>query len=127
MGGIRGTRAAHAAPLSQLRLNPKLQQTGILAFIAVKAAVLFAAGPSLGLSRAEAAKVAILLAGGGEYAAQITNQGDTFGRSFSKLYFEVIQHAGPKTPINPSTCAGLRSWSSSWRRTWACCQTSFSR
>ena len=43
--------------------------TGIVAFLGVKAGVLFVAGElALGLTRADAARVALLLAGGGEFA-----------------------------------------------------------
>uniref|UniRef100_A0A7R9ZDG1 Calmodulin n=1 Tax=Pseudictyota dubia TaxID=2749911 RepID=A0A7R9ZDG1_9STRA len=41
---------------------------GIIVFILVKAAVLFAAGPALGLTRAQSARVAITLSGGGEFS-----------------------------------------------------------
>lgn len=41
---------------------------GILAFIVIKAGVLFLAGPSLGLSPAAASRVAITLSGGGEFS-----------------------------------------------------------
>ena len=56
-------------------LNPQLVVTewltllvGIVAFIVVKASIIFASGPALGLTRGEAARVAITLAGGGEFA-----------------------------------------------------------
>jgi Kef-type K+ transport system membrane component KefB/Ca2+-binding EF-hand superfamily protein/voltage-gated potassium channel Kch len=42
--------------------------SGILVFIAVKAAIIFASGPALGLTRGEAARVSLTLAGGGEFA-----------------------------------------------------------
>jgi Kef-type K+ transport system membrane component KefB len=41
---------------------------GIVVFIVIKAIVLFLAGPVLGKTRAQAARVAILLAGGGEFS-----------------------------------------------------------
>jgi Kef-type K+ transport system membrane component KefB/voltage-gated potassium channel Kch len=41
---------------------------GVLGFIAVKATIIFSSGPALGLRRAEAARVALALAGGGEFA-----------------------------------------------------------
>lgn len=41
---------------------------GIVAFLVTKTAVLFASGPALGLSKAESARVAITLAGGGEFS-----------------------------------------------------------
>jgi Kef-type K+ transport system membrane component KefB len=41
---------------------------GIFAFLVTKTAVLFASGPALGLSKAESARVAITLAGGGEFS-----------------------------------------------------------
>ena len=61
------TAGANLDPQLVLREWPTLS-VGIVAFIVTKAAVLFAAGPALGLARAEAAKVALLLAGGGEFA-----------------------------------------------------------
>lgn len=42
--------------------------TGIILFITVKAGVLFAAGPALGLTSAQSARVAITLSGGGEFS-----------------------------------------------------------
>ena len=41
---------------------------GVLGFIVVKAAIIFSSGPALGLRRGEAARVALALAGGGEFA-----------------------------------------------------------
>ena len=41
---------------------------GILVFIAVKAGIIFTAGPSLGLTKGEAARVSLTLSGGGEFA-----------------------------------------------------------
>lgn len=41
---------------------------GISAFLVTKSLVLFASGPALGLSRAEAARVALTLSGGGEFS-----------------------------------------------------------
>lgn len=56
-------------------LNPSLVVTewltlltGILVFIVVKAMIIFATGPALGLKRGEAARVSLTLAGGGEFA-----------------------------------------------------------
>ena len=72
------TAGAELDPQLTLREWPTLL-TGILAFIATKAAVLFAAGPSLGLQRAEAAKVALLLAGGGEFALVIFKLAEDLG------------------------------------------------
>jgi Kef-type K+ transport system membrane component KefB len=42
--------------------------TGIAAFIVTKAAIIFAEGPALGLTVPQAARVALTLAGGGEFA-----------------------------------------------------------
>ena len=61
------TAGAELDPAVVLREWPTLA-TGIAAFIATKAAILFAAGPALGLTRGESAKVALTLAGGGEFA-----------------------------------------------------------
>lgn len=41
---------------------------GIIGFLITKTGVLFASGPSIGLSKAEAARVAFTLAGGGEFS-----------------------------------------------------------
>ena len=41
---------------------------GVLAFVAIKALIIFASGPALGLTRAQAARVSLTLAGGGEFA-----------------------------------------------------------
>lgn len=42
--------------------------TGVVGFIVIKATILFSSGPAIGLRRAEAARVALTLAGGGEFA-----------------------------------------------------------
>jgi len=42
--------------------------TGIAAFLTTKAAILFASGPGLGLSKAQSVRVALTLAGGGEFS-----------------------------------------------------------
>ena len=53
---------------------------GILAFIATKIAVLFLAGElALGLSRADAVRVSILLAGGGEFAFVVFKLAESLG------------------------------------------------
>jgi Kef-type K+ transport system membrane component KefB/voltage-gated potassium channel Kch len=41
---------------------------GISAFIFIKAAIIFASGPALGLTKGQAARVSLTLAGGGEFA-----------------------------------------------------------
>lgn len=41
---------------------------GITGFLIIKTAVLFASGPAIGLSKAEAARVALTLSGGGEFS-----------------------------------------------------------
>lgn len=41
---------------------------GVLVFIAVKATIIYASGPTLGLTKGQAARVALTLAGGGEFA-----------------------------------------------------------
>lgn len=46
---------------------------GILAFLTIKFTVIFSAGDALGLSRADAARVGLLLAGGGEFAFVVFN------------------------------------------------------
>ena len=62
------TAGANLDPALCVREWPTLA-TGVLAFIGVKATVLFAAGElALGLTRGEASRIALLLAGGGEFA-----------------------------------------------------------
>ena len=62
------TAGANLDPALCVREWPTLM-TGVVAFIGVKAAVLFAAGElALGLTRGEASRIALLLAGGGEFA-----------------------------------------------------------
>jgi len=76
-----------------LDLNVVLSQlptllTGIAVFIMVKATVLFISGPSLGLTPAQSARVAITLSGGGE---------------FSFVLFKLAQDLG----VLPDTLANL--------------------
>lgn len=46
---------------------------GILSFLVIKFSVIFSAGGALGISRADAARVGLLLAGGGEFAFVVFN------------------------------------------------------
>jgi Kef-type K+ transport system membrane component KefB/voltage-gated potassium channel Kch len=61
------TAGAGLDPATVLREWPTLF-SGILVFIALKAGIIFASGPTLGLTRGQAARVAFTLAGGGEFA-----------------------------------------------------------
>ena len=61
------TAGAELDPAVALRELPTLL-VGILAFIGTKAGVLFASGPALGLTMSESARVALTLAGGGEFS-----------------------------------------------------------
>lgn len=47
--------------------------TGILSFLAIKFSVIYSAGGALGISKADAARVGLLLAGGGEFAFVVFN------------------------------------------------------
>jgi Ca2+-binding EF-hand superfamily protein/voltage-gated potassium channel Kch len=61
------TAGANLDPAVVIQEWPTLL-AGIVVFIAVKALIIFASGPSLGLTKGEAARVALALSGGGEFA-----------------------------------------------------------
>lgn len=61
------TAGAELDPAVVLKEWPTLL-LGIIGFLITKAGVLFASGPALGLSKAESARVAFTLAGGGEFS-----------------------------------------------------------
>ena len=61
------TAGAELDPVVVLKEWPTLL-LGIIGFLVTKAGVLFASGPALGLSRAESARVAFTLSGGGEFS-----------------------------------------------------------
>lgn len=61
------TAGAELDPAVVLKEWPTLL-LGIIGFLITKTGVLFASGPALGLSRAESARVAFTLAGGGEFS-----------------------------------------------------------
>jgi Kef-type K+ transport system membrane component KefB/voltage-gated potassium channel Kch len=61
------TAGANLDPLFVLKELPTLIP-GVLVFIAVKAAIIYASGPALGLTKGQAARIALTLAGGGEFA-----------------------------------------------------------
>lgn len=61
------TAGANLDPTFVIKEWPTLL-VGILVFIISKAGIIFASGPSLGLTRAESARIALTLAGGGEFA-----------------------------------------------------------
>lgn len=61
------TAGANLDPGLVLKEWPTLT-AGILIFILTKAGIIFASGPSLGLTRAESARVSLVLSGGGEFA-----------------------------------------------------------
>eukprot|EP00532_Pseudo-nitzschia_australis_P016073 CAMPEP_0168259838 /NCGR_PEP_ID=MMETSP0141_2-20121125/7985_1 /TAXON_ID=44445 /ORGANISM="Pseudo-nitzschia australis, Strain 10249 10 AB" /LENGTH=948 /DNA_ID=CAMNT_0008197399 /DNA_START=230 /DNA_END=3076 /DNA_ORIENTATION=+ len=61
------TAGANLDPMLVLGEWPTLT-AGILIFILTKSGIIFASGPSLGLTTAESARVALVLSGGGEFA-----------------------------------------------------------
>jgi len=61
------TAGAGLDPAVVLREWPTLF-SGIIVFIALKAGIIFASGPALGLTRGQAARVSFTLSGGGEFA-----------------------------------------------------------
>mmetsp|Transcript_43843 Transcript_43843/g.49546 ORF Transcript_43843/g.49546 Transcript_43843/m.49546 type:complete len:917 (+) Transcript_43843:83-2833(+) len=61
------TAGANLDPLVVIKEWPTLF-AGIFVFIISKAGIIFASGPSLGLTTAESARVSLTLAGGGEFA-----------------------------------------------------------
>jgi Kef-type K+ transport system membrane component KefB/Ca2+-binding EF-hand superfamily protein len=61
------TAGANLDPAVVIQEWPTLL-AGILVFIAVKAGIIFTAGPTLGLTKGQAARVALTLSGGGEFA-----------------------------------------------------------
>jgi len=61
------TAGANLDPLLVLQEWPTLT-AGIFIFILTKSGIIFASGPSLGLTTAESARVALVLSGGGEFA-----------------------------------------------------------
>ena len=73
------TAGANLDPALCVREWPTLL-TGILAFLGVKAGVLFLAGElALGLTRAESSRIALLLAGGGEFAFVVFKLAEDLG------------------------------------------------
>lgn len=72
------TAGANLDPPLVLKEWPTLS-AGILIFILSKAGIIFASGPSLGLTTAEAARVALVLSGGGEFAFVVFQLAEDLG------------------------------------------------
>jgi Kef-type K+ transport system membrane component KefB/voltage-gated potassium channel Kch len=75
---------------------------GVLAFIVVKAGIIFASGPTLGLTRGQAAKVALTLAGGGEFALVLFQLAQDLGvlpTDLSKLLVASVIISMSLTPL----------------------------
>jgi len=72
------TAGANLDPPLVLQEWPTLS-AGILIFILSKAGIIFASGPSLGLTTAESARVALVLSGGGEFAFVVFQLAEDLG------------------------------------------------
>ncbi len=72
------TAGANLDPPLVLQEWPTLT-AGILIFILSKAGIIFASGPSLGLTTAESARVALVLSGGGEFAFVVFQLAEDLG------------------------------------------------
>eukprot|EP00980_Cylindrotheca_fusiformis_P009094 scaffold1966_cov109-Cylindrotheca_fusiformis.AAC.3 len=72
------TAGADLDPSTVIREWPTLL-SGILPFLALKAGIIFASGPALGLTRGQAARVAFTLAGGGEFALVVFQLAEDLG------------------------------------------------
>ena len=72
------TAGANLDPPLVLQEWPTLS-AGIFIFIMTKAGIIFASGPSLGLTTAEAARVALVLSGGGEFAFVVFQLAEDLG------------------------------------------------
>ena len=95
------TAGASLDPSVVVREWPTLL-TGIAAFIVTKAAVLFAAGPALGLTRGESAKVALTLSGGGEFSFVVFQLASSLGvlpEALAKLLTAAVILSMSLTPL----------------------------
>jgi Kef-type K+ transport system membrane component KefB/Ca2+-binding EF-hand superfamily protein/voltage-gated potassium channel Kch len=72
------TAGANLDPPLVLKEWPTLS-AGILIFILSKAGIIFASGPSLGLTTAESARVALVLSGGGEFSFVVFQLAEDLG------------------------------------------------
>lgn len=75
---------------------------GIFVFIAVKAGIIFAAGPTLGLTRGQAARVALTLSGGGEFAFILFQLAEDLGvlpTSLAKILVASVIISMSLTPV----------------------------
>lgn len=75
---------------------------GIVVFIAVKAGIIFAAGPTLGLTKGQAARVALTLAGGGEFAFVLFQLAEDLGvlpTSLAKILVASVIISMSLTPV----------------------------
>lgn len=76
--------------------------SGIFVFVAVKAAILFTAGPSLGLTKGQSARVAFTLAAGGEFAFvlfQLSEELHVFSTDVSKILAASVIISMSLTPL----------------------------
>jgi Kef-type K+ transport system membrane component KefB/voltage-gated potassium channel Kch len=76
--------------------------TGIGVFIAVKACIIFVTGPSLGLTKGQSARVALALAGGGEFAFVLFQLAEDLGvlpTSLAKILTASVVISMSLTPI----------------------------
>lgn len=76
--------------------------TGIGVFIAVKACIIFITGPSLGLTKGQSARVALALAGGGEFAFVLFQLAEDLGvlpTSLAKILTASVVISMSLTPI----------------------------
>lgn len=83
---------------------------GIIAFIATKAGIIFASGPTLGLTRAQAARVSLTLAGGGEFALVLFKLAQDLGvlpKAIAKLLEASVIISMSLTPLLSNVGARL--------------------
>lgn len=72
------TAGANLDPMLVIHEWPTLL-TGVVAFVVTKIGIVFAQGPSLGLTTAQAARVALTLSGGGEFSFVLFNLATNLG------------------------------------------------
>jgi len=113
------TAGANLDPGLVLREWPTLA-TGILAFIGTKAGILFVAGEfALGLSRADAARVALLLSGGGEFAFVVFKLAEDLGvlpETLAKLLTASVIISMSLTPLLGEAAEAVGGQIELWNR-----------
>ncbi|KAG7369131.1 glutathione-regulated potassium-efflux system protein [Nitzschia inconspicua] len=95
------TAGANLDPAVVIQEWPTLL-AGIVVFIAVKAGIIFAAGPTLGLTKGQAARVALTLSGGGEFAFVLFQLAEDLGvlqTSLAKILVASVIISMSLTPI----------------------------